>query len=534
MTREEARLRHNVMRLTTIESFANVRGRDKDGILDVYFARSLGADADFERRVLAVDQLFLEQMKVKKAFYLRVSGLPPLQDAKEIAFYTDCYEMWKAAGGQMEDRSEEERSLCRRRLFSFACGKVIEIFRKIAPKVSESMEKSFVVKLFFWFDRLIPEEIEEDSLYSRKVIFGNLVKKQEYLFAYLLTLVGIDVLLLQTEEDISEELDALGLSQKFRTGEFREVSPDEETSLSFFPEKTGRQDSPHRVVERREAGRKKKERKEIQEREISGGIALPGQYRQGRTEDSRKPSVSETGEKPPLLIRVSDIKRPERDRDFRQNFLSREEEGVGRALAKAASSSRMQKRELDYEELAKLASSIVMIARCSPQGEVLGSGSGIMIGAEGYILTNCHVMMREAAYFEVTIEDDERKYPVEELIKYNHATDLAVLRIGRRLNPLPVYRGERPLVRGQKVVAIGSPLGLFNSVSDGIISGFRKLDDIEMIQFTAPISAGSSGGALLNLSGELIGVSSGGFMDGQNINLAVGYQYISQFIRGFV
>ncbi|MDO4719447.1 MAG: S1C family serine protease [Peptostreptococcaceae bacterium] len=530
MTREEAKLRHNVMRLMKIESFANVRGRVKDGILDVYFARSLGADPDFERRILAVDQLFFEQMKAKKAFYLRVNSLPLLQDAREIAFYTDCYEMWKAAGGQMKERSEEEGSLCRRRLFALACGKVIEIFRKITPKVSESMEKSFLVKLFFWFDRLIPEEIEEEGLYSRKIVFRDLVKKQEYLFAYLLTLVGIDVLLLQTKEDISEELDVLGLSQKFKTGEFREVSLGEATPRSLFPEKIGRQDPPQRISERRE----EKGREEIREREISSGVALPGQYRQGRAEDSGKTSVSETGEKRPLLIRVSDIKRPERDRGSSQTSLSREGEGAAGALAKAAVSSRRQKRELDYEELAKLASSIVMIARCSPQGEVLGSGSGVMIGAEGYILTNCHVMMREAAYFEVTVEDDERKYPVEELIKYNHATDLAVLRIGRKLSPLPLYGGERPLVRGQKVVAIGSPLGLFNSVSDGIISGFRKLDDVEMIQFTAPISAGSSGGALLNLFGELIGVSSGGFMDGQNINLAVGYQYISQFIRGFV
>ena len=108
-----------------------------------------------------------------------------------------------------------------------------------------------------------------------------------------------------------------------------------------------------------------------------------------------------------------------------------------------------------------------------------------------------------------------------------------MIRIDRRLKPLPIYKGEKKLVRGQKVVAIGSPLGLFNSVSDGIISGFRVIGDVDMIQFTAPISHGSSGGALLNMFGEVIGISTAGMDDGQNINLAVGYECISQFIRGF-
>ena len=96
-----------------------------------------------------------------------------------------------------------------------------------------------------------------------------------------------------------------------------------------------------------------------------------------------------------------------------------------------------------------------------------------------------------------------------------------------------MYSGM-PLSRGQKVVAIGSPLGLFNSISDGIISGFRTFGDMSMIQFTAPTSHGSSGGALLNLYGELIGIITGGFDDGQNINLAVDYKTVRTFAGGFL
>ena len=189
--------------------------------------------------------------------------------------------------------------------------------------------------------------------------------------------------------------------------------------------------------------------------------------------------------------------------------------------------------EKSFEELAQLASSVVMIAIHDDKGKIIGSGSGIMIGKGGYILTNNHVACG-GKYYTVKIEEDDNNYTTDQVIKYNPVLDLAVIRIDRPLNPLRIYNGPQKLVRGQKVVAIGSPLGLFNSVSDGIISGFRKLDDVDMIQFTAPISHGSSGGAVLNMYGEVIGISTAGFDDGQNINLAVGYEFINMFVRGFV
>ena len=189
--------------------------------------------------------------------------------------------------------------------------------------------------------------------------------------------------------------------------------------------------------------------------------------------------------------------------------------------------------EKSFEELAQLASSIVMIKVHDRNGEVMGSGSGIMIGSKGYILTNDHVTAG-GSYYSVRIEDDDEVYTTHEVIKYNTTTDLAVIRINRTLKPLKIYNGYKELVRGQKVVAIGSPLGLFNSVSDGIISGFRKINDVDMMQFTAPISSGSSGGAVLNMHGEVIGISTAGIDRGQNINLAIGYESIRMFASGFM
>ena len=120
------------------------------------------------------------------------------------------------------------------------------------------------------------------------------------------------------------------------------------------------------------------------------------------------------------------------------------------------------------------------------------------------------------------------------IFKYHQDYDLAVLRMEKRGRPIPISQGGKRLVRGQKVVAIGSPLGLFNSVSDGIISGFRDMEKVSMIQFTAPVSHGSSGGALLDLYGDLIGIITAGFDDGQNLNLAVDCQTILQFVQGFL
>ena len=186
---------------------------------------------------------------------------------------------------------------------------------------------------------------------------------------------------------------------------------------------------------------------------------------------------------------------------------------------------------LSYEALAGLAASVVMIEVLSASGECAATGSGVLI-APGIVLTNFHVVQGGWSYC-VHLENDPAAYRTSELLKYHNTHDLALLRIPCAGQPIPLYRGG-PLARGQEVVAIGSPLGLFNSVSDGIISGFRQIEEKAMIQFTAPTSPGSSGGALLNRFGQLIGVITGAFRDGQNLNLAVDYQTILPFIQGFI
>lgn len=188
---------------------------------------------------------------------------------------------------------------------------------------------------------------------------------------------------------------------------------------------------------------------------------------------------------------------------------------------------------LDYETLAGFATSVVMLEVLDETGMPRASGSGVLIAPGGIILTNFHVVRGGAAY-AVHIENCETVFQTDELLKYHPDFDLALLRLpGCPGRAIPLYDGPA-LRRGQQVVAIGSPLGLFNSVSDGIIAGFRTLNGIDMIQFTAPTSPGSSGGALLDRCGHLIGIVTAGVSGGQNLNLAVSYEIIRRFVHGFV
>jgi len=182
--------------------------------------------------------------------------------------------------------------------------------------------------------------------------------------------------------------------------------------------------------------------------------------------------------------------------------------------------------EKTYEELARLAESVVMINVYSSNGELVSRGSGVVISTNGFIATNFHVVEKGVVY-GIVFENDNQEYISYNLVKYHPDYDLGLLKIDRQTRPIPI-NNTNSLVRGQKIVAIGSPMGLFNTISDGIVSGFRRFQDIEMLQITAPISPGSSGGALIDMYGNLVGITTAGF-EGQNLNLAVPARYLKEF-----
>lgn len=462
--KEKLKYRHNVMNINSIDTFLNIKGGCCHGCRDVYFIRALGGGRDIAQYILSVDERMGSRMQSGELFYVRMGELPALTRQEDVLFYQK-YAKGLRTGQELYVKNQEKSAEFGSALGK-ACFEAVEKYRLIRKNMTDSIEQNFVVKLLYWTDCVLGRALSDwNERKCFKILADNVCREQEYLFYYMLTLIGCDVLLLQRRKDIETAAAVRNLSGEFVLGEFNEIPIPE--YKPYKKEKTLHKPE-HRAPERMKT---------------AGNPAVQGMAAQSRP-------VQRIVEESPASV------------------------------------------EKSFEELALLASSIVMIEVHDQSGKAVSTGSGIMIGKDGYILTNYHVAGK-GYFFSVRIEDDDRIYRTDELIKYNAVLDLAVIRINRSLSPLPVYNGKKKLVRGQKVVAIGSPLGLFNSVSDGIISGFREIETVDMIQFTAPISHGSSGGAVLNMQGEVIGISTAGIDKGQNLNLAVDYKSINLFVRGF-
>ncbi|MCF8108419.1 MAG: DegQ family serine endoprotease [Desulfohalobiaceae bacterium] len=151
-------------------------------------------------------------------------------------------------------------------------------------------------------------------------------------------------------------------------------------------------------------------------------------------------------------------------------------------------------------------------------------GSGFIISAEGYVVTNNHVVQK-ADEIEVILKGGEKSYPAE-IVGTDPETDLALLKIDAD-KQLPVLQfGDSDTIKvGQWVVAIGNPFGLDHTVTAGIISakgrviGAGPYDDF--LQTDASINPGNSGGPLLNLDGEVIGINTAIVASGQGIGFAI-------------
>jgi S1-C subfamily serine protease len=154
-----------------------------------------------------------------------------------------------------------------------------------------------------------------------------------------------------------------------------------------------------------------------------------------------------------------------------------------------------------------------------------GSGSGVVIAPDGYILTNSHVV-HGAAELEVTLAEGERRSA--HLVGDDPSTDLALVRAEATGLPYAVVGDSSKLRVGQLVIAIGSPLGFESTVSSGIVSspprGLRSRDGrlIEnVIQHTAPLNPGNSGGPLVDSRAQVVGINTAIIAMAQGIGFAV-------------
>lgn len=174
--------------------------------------------------------------------------------------------------------------------------------------------------------------------------------------------------------------------------------------------------------------------------------------------------------------------------------------------------------KIDVEELK---SSVVQIHVFDENKDMIATGSGVVAFNNNIVLTNAHVV--ENNYNLEVISENNTKYAIDGIIAYDKKKDISILKL-KNSKKLKSTKLNTNANIGDDVVAIGSPLGLKNTVSNGNLSAYFQ-DDIEVYQHTAPISPGSSGGALFNKKGELIGITYASIEGGQNINLAIPIKY---------
>ena len=168
-------------------------------------------------------------------------------------------------------------------------------------------------------------------------------------------------------------------------------------------------------------------------------------------------------------------------------------------------------------ELSRSVLPSVALISIGPDGAT-GQGSGFVIRADGYVLTNHHVVDGAREGEPITVELPGHEALPAEVVGSDPAYDIAVLRVDRDdLVPLPFADSDQVQV-GQSVIAVGAPLGLDNTVTSGIVSALDRpvvagndpssLSYINAIQTDAAINPGNSGGPLLDLAGQVVGVNS--------------------------
>ena len=177
----------------------------------------------------------------------------------------------------------------------------------------------------------------------------------------------------------------------------------------------------------------------------------------------------------------------------------------------------------------KALASTVLLVMEDANGQPLSLGSGFFIH-NGQVATNLHVV-KGASRGYAKLVSQKTKYNIEGITAVDAERDLIILKIsvpGAQIISL----GDSDTVQvGSPIYAVGNPRGLEGTFSQGIISSIRKVGTDKILQLTAPISPGSSGGPVLNDKGRVIGVSVATFRGGQNLNFAIPSNYLKKLME---
>ena len=191
----------------------------------------------------------------------------------------------------------------------------------------------------------------------------------------------------------------------------------------------------------------------------------------------------------------------------------------GVPLAGAQTAQQIAKRAFD---------STVLLIMEDTNGQPVGLGSGFFVKPQ-QIATNLHVIEGAASGYAKLV-GQKTKYEIVGVSAIDRKRDLAILNVEAwGIQALSLGDSDTVMV-GETVYAVGNPHGLEGTFSQGIVSGVRTVRTDKLIQLTAPISPGSSGGPVLNDSGNVVGVSVAMFRSGQNLNFAIPSNYLSELI----
>lgn len=172
--------------------------------------------------------------------------------------------------------------------------------------------------------------------------------------------------------------------------------------------------------------------------------------------------------------------------------------------------------------------SVVMLVMEDDNGQPLSLGSGFFV-REDIVATNLHVVEGAAGGY-AKIVGKRQKYDITGYVAIDHKMDLVLLKINNVKAPAITLGDSSKIAVGDEIFAVGNPKGLEGTFSKGIVSAIRKIEEDTLLQITAPISPGSSGGPILNSEGDVIGISVATFKGGQNLNFAIPVSYLSNLL----
>jgi len=166
---------------------------------------------------------------------------------------------------------------------------------------------------------------------------------------------------------------------------------------------------------------------------------------------------------------------------------------------------------------------VVLIVGVS-QGQEVIQGTGFTVTPDGVIVSNYHVI--KGAYPAIVKLSTGDVFDRIDVLEWDARRDIAVIKVPGFNMPTVVLGNSDEVVVGEHVVVVGNPQGLEHSISDGLISGIRKLEGYHAYQISAPISPGSSGSPVFNDNGEVIGVAFATIEEGQNLNFCIPINYV--------